>query len=218
MTRGKFSGCKGCYMILILISLCLSPFAYSEDENKPKEETKKESVAQPAADNNSTGATVTNSNNTVQDKAQKRAEEIKNARKDVEIGIRKLLVNGKKMGFSERNSEETKEDQTFQVSGEAKLFWAYTYVLVAGMSSKDRTMIKHIWYYKDKIASVVYLPVRGNKFWTFSNKTVNPGQNGDWRVDVYHLNGEKLKSVKFTVEPGEKTEKSEKTESSGSDE
>lgn len=61
------------------------------------------------------------------------------------------------------------------------------------------TTIKHVWYNGEEKVGEYELPVKGEKWRTFSMKTIQKGWSGDWRVDVLASDGKLLKSIKFTM-------------------
>ena len=59
--------------------------------------------------------------------------------------------------------------------------------------------IKHVWY-QDGVKVAEYdLPVKGEKWRTYSKKAVEKGLSGEWRVDALDSGGTLLKSVKFRM-------------------
>lgn len=61
------------------------------------------------------------------------------------------------------------------------------------------TSIKHVWYRDGLKVGESELPVKGERWRTFSRKAVEKGASGDWRVDVLDGEGKLLKSVKFRM-------------------
>lgn len=61
------------------------------------------------------------------------------------------------------------------------------------------TSIKHVWYRDGEKVGESELPVKGERWRTFSRKAVEKGASGDWRVDVLDSEGKLLKSVKFRM-------------------
>lgn len=45
--------------------------------------------------------------------------------------------------------------------------------------------VKHLWYHNGIIDQVVRLPVKSAKWRTWSMKTLFPGAEGTWRVEIY---------------------------------
>jgi len=63
---------------------------------------------------------------------------------------------------------------------------------------KDTT-IRHIWY-RDEIKVGEYqLPVKGERWRTYSKKMIEKGWVGDWRVEALDSEGHLLKTVKFRM-------------------
>lgn len=61
------------------------------------------------------------------------------------------------------------------------------------------TSIKHVWYRDGQKVGESELPVKGERWRTFSRKAVEKGGSGDWRVDALDGEGKLLKSVKFRM-------------------
>jgi len=61
------------------------------------------------------------------------------------------------------------------------------------------TAIRHVWY-RDEIKVGEYvLPVKGERWRTFSKKMIEKGWAGDWRVEALDSEGHLLKAVKFRM-------------------
>ncbi len=61
------------------------------------------------------------------------------------------------------------------------------------------TTIRHIWY-RDEIKVGEYqLPVKGERWRTYSKKMIEKGWVGDWRVEALDSEGHLLKTVKFRM-------------------
>jgi hypothetical protein len=61
------------------------------------------------------------------------------------------------------------------------------------------TTIRHLWYNGEEKVGEYELPVKGEKWRTFSMKTIQKGWAGEWRVDVLDSSGRLMKSVKFRM-------------------
>lgn len=59
--------------------------------------------------------------------------------------------------------------------------------------------ITHVWYRNDEKVAEYKLPVRGERWRTYSKKGVDRESPGEWRVDALDGEGNLLKSVKFKV-------------------
>lgn len=59
--------------------------------------------------------------------------------------------------------------------------------------------IRHLWYKGDEKVAEYTLPVKGEKWRTYSKKSIQKGWAGDWRVEVVDENGKLLKTVKFRM-------------------
>ncbi len=66
-------------------------------------------------------------------------------------------------------------------------------------TEKLDTSIKHVWYRNDEKVGESDLPVKGERWRTFSRRGVSRGMSGEWRVDALDSNGKLLKSVKFRM-------------------
>ena len=61
------------------------------------------------------------------------------------------------------------------------------------------TNIRHVWYRDETKVGEYLLPVRGERWRTFSKKTIQKGWVGDWRVEALDSGGHLLKVVKFRM-------------------
>jgi hypothetical protein len=61
------------------------------------------------------------------------------------------------------------------------------------------TVIRHVWYNGEEKAGEYELPVKGEKWRTYSKKAIQKGWSGDWRVEVLDSTGKLLKTVKFRM-------------------
>jgi hypothetical protein len=67
------------------------------------------------------------------------------------------------------------------------------------VNGNSESSVKHIWKHNGKDLATVTLPVRGPQWRTYSSKTIDPSQTGDWTVDI--LNGTSVvKTVAFKIE------------------
>lgn len=57
----------------------------------------------------------------------------------------------------------------------------------------------HIWYFGEEERLRVTLPVRGERWRTWSRKAINPGQTGAWRVVIEGSDGAMLAEVPFAI-------------------
>lgn len=60
--------------------------------------------------------------------------------------------------------------------------------------------ILHVWLHAEREVARVELPVKGQRFRTWSKKRVPPSWVGPWRVEVRTGEGKILAEVRFTVE------------------
>ena len=61
------------------------------------------------------------------------------------------------------------------------------------------TTIKQVWFLNDQVVAEYELPVKGAHWRTYSRKTVEKGNSGDWRCDAVDKEGKVLKSVSFRM-------------------
>ena len=60
--------------------------------------------------------------------------------------------------------------------------------------------IVHVWYHGDKEIGRVDLPIKAERWRTWSAKKVMPKQTGAWKVEVQDGAGKVLATANFTVE------------------
>jgi hypothetical protein len=102
-----------------------------------------------------------------------------------EIVITSKIVKGKPIDSIKRLSASTDKN----------LYCFTRTVAPAG----TETTIKHVWYNGTEKAGEFELPVKGEKWRTYSKKLIQKGWAGDWRVEVLDSSGKLLKSVKFKM-------------------
>lgn len=61
------------------------------------------------------------------------------------------------------------------------------------------TTITHVWYNGEEKVGEYVLPVKGEKWRTYSKKNIQKGWAGDWRVEVLDSNGTLMKVIKFRM-------------------
>ena len=61
------------------------------------------------------------------------------------------------------------------------------------------TTIHHVWYRDDEKVGDYELPVKGERWRTYSMKMIEKGWAGDWRVEILDNGGNILKTVKFRM-------------------
>lgn len=74
----------------------------------------------------------------------------------------------------------------------------YCFTRITAPPDTDTT-IKHVWYKGEEKVGEYSLPVKGEKWRTYSRKDIQKGWSGDWRVDVLDSEGRLLKSIKFRM-------------------
>lgn len=74
----------------------------------------------------------------------------------------------------------------------------YCFTRIAAPADTDTT-IKHVWYRGDEKAGEYELPVKGERWRTYSKKEIQRGWAGDWRVEILDSDGNLLKTVKFRM-------------------
>jgi len=60
--------------------------------------------------------------------------------------------------------------------------------------------IVHVWFYKGKELGRVELPVRAERWRTWSNVTVSRNMEGPWRLEARDSSGKILASFNFTIQ------------------
>ncbi len=102
-----------------------------------------------------------------------------------EIVITSKIVKGKPIDSIKRLSSST----------DKSLYCFIRSVAPAG----TETTIRHVWYKGEEKAGEQELPLKGEKWRTYSKKLIRKGSVGDWRVEVLDSSGKLLKSVKFKM-------------------
>lgn len=57
----------------------------------------------------------------------------------------------------------------------------------------------HVWFHGEKEVARIELPVKGERFRTWSKKRIPASWTGPWRVEVQTAEGKVLAQAKFTV-------------------
>ena len=105
--------------------------------------------------------------------------------KIVEMAVTTKVVKGKPI------------DSVHRISSQAvKALYCFTRVVGPADSNGS---IKHVWYHNNVQVTEQKLPVKGERWRTYSKKPVAPGDAGDWRVEVLDSTGRLLKTVKFRM-------------------
>lgn len=63
----------------------------------------------------------------------------------------------------------------------------------------EETFIRHVWYRDNEKVGEYQLPVKGERWRTFSKKAIEKGWSGEWRVEALDQEGHLLKSVTFRM-------------------
>lgn len=105
--------------------------------------------------------------------------------KITEIVITSKIVKGKPIDSIKRLSSSTDKN-------------LYCFTRTTAPAGTD-TKIRHVWYNGAEKAGEFELPVKGEKWRTYSKKLIQKGWAGDWRVEVLDSSGKLLKSVKFKM-------------------
>ena len=74
----------------------------------------------------------------------------------------------------------------------------YCFTRIAAPEDTDTT-IKHVWYRDNQKVGEYELPVKGERWRTYSKKEIQRGWAGDWRVDILDSAGTVLNTVKFRM-------------------
>ena len=105
--------------------------------------------------------------------------------KITEMAVTTKIVKGKPIDSVHRIS-----------SSSVKALYCFTRLTSA---NDEDTTIKHVWYRDSEKVGEYELPVKGERWRTYSKKAVDKGLSGDWRVDVLDSGGNLLKSVHFKM-------------------
>jgi len=81
-------------------------------------------------------------------------------------------------------------------SSSVKALFCFTRLIKNGEGDDS---IKHVWYKNGQVVGEYELPVKGNRWRTYSSKAIEKGASGNWRVDVLDKEGAVLKSVNFRI-------------------
>lgn len=106
------------------------------------------------------------------------------------LGVEKIVIC---TGIESR--EPVGVDTTF-LAGVSPL---YCHIVIIG--AKEPTKVSHVWYHLGEKRAKVTLPVKEEKWRTWSSKKIPVGLTGQWRVEVVSADGKALGSTRFTVEP-----------------
>lgn len=77
-----------------------------------------------------------------------------------------------------------------------KALYCFTRIVNPGA---QETVIRHVWYKDGDMTGEQELPVKGEKWRTWSKKPVNAESVGTWRVEAVDADGKVLKSVEFRI-------------------
>ncbi len=113
------------------------------------------------------------------------AEEPPPALKITEMAVTTKIVRGKPI------------DSVHRISS-ASVKALYCFTRLTSESGED-TAIKHVWYRDGAKVGEYELPVKGERWRTYSKKAVDKGLTGEWRVDALDREGKLLKSVNFRM-------------------
>ena len=75
----------------------------------------------------------------------------------------------------------------------------YCFTRISAADEDTDTTIKHVWYRDGEKAGEYELPVKGERWRTYSKKEIQRGWAGDWRVEILDSDGNLLKTVKFRM-------------------
>lgn len=102
-----------------------------------------------------------------------------------EIVITSKIVKGKPIDSIKRLSSSTDKN-------------LYCFTRIVAPVGTDGS-IKHNWFKGDEKVGEFTLPVKGERWRTYSKKSIQKGWAGDWRVEVVADDGTLLKTVKFRM-------------------
>src|SRR5512138_603069 len=74
----------------------------------------------------------------------------------------------------------------------------YCFTRIAAPEDTDTT-IKHVWYRDNQKVGEYELPVKGERWRTYSKKEIQRGWAGEWRVEILDSAGTVLNTVRFRM-------------------
>ena len=105
--------------------------------------------------------------------------------KITELAMTTKIVKGKPIDSVHRIS-----------SASVKALYCFTRIAAPGDTD---TTIKHVWYRDDQKVGEYELPVKGERWRTYSKKEIQRGWAGEWRVEILDSAGTVLNTVKFRM-------------------
>jgi Protein of unknown function (DUF2914) len=105
--------------------------------------------------------------------------------KIVEMAVTTKVVKGKPI------------DAVHRISSQA-VKALYCFTRVTAVPGTEST-IKHVWYRNDTQVAEFELPVKGERWRTYSKRPVTRGDAGEWRVEAVDSGGRVLKTIKFQM-------------------
>lgn len=66
-------------------------------------------------------------------------------------------------------------------------------------TDEDETVIVHKWFKDGALIAETELPVKGKRWRTFSQRPIDKSAAGNWRVEAFDADGNKLKTVEFKI-------------------
>lgn len=105
--------------------------------------------------------------------------------KITELVITSKIVKGKPIDSIKRLSSSTDKN-----------LYCFTRTIAPGGTDSQ---IKHLWYKGDEKVGEFTLPVKGERWRTYSKKSIQKGWAGEWRVEVVAADGTLLKTVRFRM-------------------
>lgn len=115
------------------------------------------------------------------DPAQAAASELK----ITELAVTTKIVKGKPI------------DSVHRISS-ASVKALYCFTRITAPEGTDTT-VKHVWYRDDQKVGEYELPVKGERWRTYSKKEIQRGWAGEWRVEILDSAGTLLNTVRFRM-------------------
>jgi hypothetical protein len=75
----------------------------------------------------------------------------------------------------------------------------YAFSRITGIA--EETIVRHQWFYGDRMMTEIRLPVKPPAWRTYSSKTILPSWTGQWEVKILDKEGRVLTTLPFTVHP-----------------
>ena len=108
--------------------------------------------------------------------------------------IQTLTVSQAGIGTAMENRTPQGVAETFSSDVER----LYAFSKITGIS--EDTIVRHLWFYGDRMMAEIRLSVKPPAWRTYSSKQILPSWTGAWRIEITDEDGKVLKTLPFTVE------------------